>query len=165
MSRGRRGQAMVEFALVAPLLVLLIFGTIDIGRAVFAFSTISQAASVGARLVVPGLGLDFPPPNTADVIAAVRGRAGGLALAGAPAPNCNGLAPGSWGTPDSNTGWIYVNPTAAGTGACTDVSTIGGHQPVRVTVRYRFAPVTPGVVGILGGGIVLTAFATYSTEY
>ena len=160
----RRAQALVEFALVAPLLVLLVFGTIDIGRAVFAFSTISQAANVGARLVVPGLGIDFPPPTDAQVVDAVRSRAAGVALTAAPAPNCNGLAAGSAGRPPTGTGWIYVNPVTAGVDPCADVSTLGGHQPVRVTVRYRFAAVTPGAVGILGG-IDLTAFATYTTEY
>jgi Flp pilus assembly protein TadG len=47
--KEKRGQALVEFALVFPLLVLLIFGLIDLGRAVYAQHTLSEAAREGAR--------------------------------------------------------------------------------------------------------------------
>jgi Flp pilus assembly protein TadG len=50
-----RGAAAVEFALLLPLLVLLIFGMIDFGRAINAQITITQAAREGARvLALPG---------------------------------------------------------------------------------------------------------------
>ena len=45
-----RGQAIVEFALVIPLFVLLLFGLIDLGRYVYLNNTLSQAAREGARL-------------------------------------------------------------------------------------------------------------------
>jgi Flp pilus assembly protein TadG len=44
-----RGQAMVEFALVFPVLLLLIFGLIDIGRLVYTHNALSEAAREGAR--------------------------------------------------------------------------------------------------------------------
>jgi hypothetical protein len=47
--RGR-GQALVEFAMVLPIIVLLIAGFIEIGRAVFAYNTIANAARQGARV-------------------------------------------------------------------------------------------------------------------
>jgi Flp pilus assembly pilin Flp len=51
--RGRtasdRGAAAVEFALLLPLLVLILFGIIDFGRALNAQITITQAAREGAR--------------------------------------------------------------------------------------------------------------------
>jgi Flp pilus assembly protein TadG len=48
--RGARGQSLVEFALVLPIIVLLIAGFVEIGRAVFAYNTIANAARQGARV-------------------------------------------------------------------------------------------------------------------
>jgi Flp pilus assembly protein TadG len=45
-----RGAAAVEFALLLPLLLLLLFGIIDFGRALNAQITLTQAAREGARL-------------------------------------------------------------------------------------------------------------------
>jgi Flp pilus assembly protein TadG len=47
---GRRGQGLVEFALVFPILMLMLLGLVDLGRAVFAYNTITNAAREGARL-------------------------------------------------------------------------------------------------------------------
>lgn len=53
MSRERdRGQALVEFALILPLFVLLLVGILDLGRAVYAYNTLNNAARQGARLAV-----------------------------------------------------------------------------------------------------------------
>ena len=49
-SRQRsKGQGLVEFALAAPLIVLLIAGVLDFGRGVYTFNTVSQASRSGAR--------------------------------------------------------------------------------------------------------------------
>jgi Flp pilus assembly protein TadG len=45
-----RGAAAVEFALLLPVLLLLVFGLIDMGRALNAQITLTQAAREGARL-------------------------------------------------------------------------------------------------------------------
>ena len=45
-----RGQSLVEFALVLPLFLLLLFGLVDGGRLVYHHSVLSQAAREGARL-------------------------------------------------------------------------------------------------------------------
>jgi Flp pilus assembly protein TadG len=47
--REDRGAAAVEFALLLPLLLLLIFGIIDFGRMLNAEITINEAAREGAR--------------------------------------------------------------------------------------------------------------------
>ena len=47
-----RGQSLVEFALVLPLFVLLLFGILDFGRAVLAYNSISNAAREGARTAI-----------------------------------------------------------------------------------------------------------------
>lgn len=44
-----RGQALVEFALVLPIFVLMIFGLVDLGRAVFINNSLAEAARDGAR--------------------------------------------------------------------------------------------------------------------
>lgn len=46
----RRGQSMVELALVLPIFLLMLFGLVDMGRLVYANSTLSQAAREGTRL-------------------------------------------------------------------------------------------------------------------
>jgi len=50
--RRRRGQALVEFALVVPILLLLLIALFDVGRAVFAYNTLTNAAREGARLAI-----------------------------------------------------------------------------------------------------------------
>ncbi len=47
--RITRGQAVAEFALVLPFLVLLFFGLIDVGRAIYVGNAAAQAAREGAR--------------------------------------------------------------------------------------------------------------------
>ena len=47
-----RGQGLVEFALVIPIIVLLIAVFIEVGRAVYAFNTIANAARQGARVAI-----------------------------------------------------------------------------------------------------------------
>jgi Flp pilus assembly protein TadG len=51
MSQARdRGAAAIEFALLFPLLMLIVFGIIDFGRALNAQITLTQAAREGVRL-------------------------------------------------------------------------------------------------------------------
>lgn len=47
---AERGQSLVEFALVVPMFLLLLFGLIDAGRLVFANNTVSQAAREAVRV-------------------------------------------------------------------------------------------------------------------
>lgn len=49
-SKLSKGQGMVEFALLLPILVLIVFGVLELGRAFFAFIAISNAAREGARV-------------------------------------------------------------------------------------------------------------------
>lgn len=50
LARRDSGAAAVEFAIMLPLLLLIVFGIIDFGRALNAQVTITQAAREGARL-------------------------------------------------------------------------------------------------------------------
>jgi hypothetical protein len=49
---GRRGQALVEFALILPIFILVVMGIFDLGRAVYGFNTVNNAAREGARLAI-----------------------------------------------------------------------------------------------------------------
>lgn len=48
-TKGQRGAAAVEFALVLPVLVLLLLGILEFGRLYQVQTTLSQAARVGVR--------------------------------------------------------------------------------------------------------------------
>lgn len=48
----RRGQALVEFALVAPIFFLLLFGIVEGGRFVFYYQTLANATREGARFAI-----------------------------------------------------------------------------------------------------------------
>jgi hypothetical protein len=50
--RDQCGTALVEFALIAPLLFLLLFGIIDFGRALNYYNQVTQLAGQGARAAV-----------------------------------------------------------------------------------------------------------------
>ncbi len=75
---GERGQTVVEFALILPVLVLVLFGIAEFGRALSAYLTIQNAAREGARLAITGAG-------DADIEARVREKAEYLGGAGDPA--------------------------------------------------------------------------------
>jgi len=58
-SGRERGQELVEYALVFPLLMLLVLGIIEFGVVIFSFNTIANAAREGARCgIIPGTDLE-----------------------------------------------------------------------------------------------------------
>lgn len=73
--RGRSGQALVEFALVVPLLLVLVLGVVEFGRAWNVYQVITDAAREAARTAV----VDNPLITEDSVRGVVRhalGRAG-----------------------------------------------------------------------------------------
>lgn len=57
INMGPKGQALVEMAIILPLLMLLVMGIFEFGRAMYIKNTLTQAARSGARtaVVTPGL--------------------------------------------------------------------------------------------------------------
>lgn len=53
---ANRGQGLVEFALIFPILMLLLVAIFDGGRLVFAYNDINNAARVGARVAIVNQG-------------------------------------------------------------------------------------------------------------
>ena len=49
LKSGRKGQELVEFAIIFPLLMLVVFGVLDLGRIFFASISIANVAREGAR--------------------------------------------------------------------------------------------------------------------
>jgi len=74
----RRGTAVVEFALIAPLFLLLLFGIFEFGRVVMVQQLITNAAREGARMAV------IEGANTANIQTEIQNR-----LAGASVPHAS----------------------------------------------------------------------------
>src|ERR1700751_909881 len=80
---GQRSPSMVEFAIVAPILLVLLFGIVDFGRVIYIYATLNQAVNEGARAAIRDSAL--LPTNT-DVENAVKQHAVDVSLAN-PCPN------------------------------------------------------------------------------
>lgn len=50
LKRQRRGIAVVEFAVILPLIVLLLLGAVEVGRGVMVAHTLQEAAQAGCRV-------------------------------------------------------------------------------------------------------------------
>lgn len=171
--RQSRGQSLVEMALIAPILVTMLLAVIDFGRAAYDYATLSAAAREGARAaIVTGTS----KPDNSRVIAAVEKYAVGVALA--PGACVNDPAPAA-PVIAANTGLVYVgagngNTTpnapggqpAAGGGACgAVVPSFAGRNPLQVTIKYNFQPLTPFASQFFPSGIVMTVSSTMNTEF
>ena len=119
---------LTEFAIIAPIILLLTFGIIDFGRGLYLYITLQQAANEGARVAVRASYFVDPNggshtwPTDSDVAVAISGHAVIMNLANNPAcpngPLPNGGVPqGSPSKPAANTGWIFItDPSTAGNG-------------------------------------------------
>ena len=65
--RNRRGAAVVEFAVVVPIFLMMVFGMIEFGRAIMVQQVLTNASREGARLAV----LDSPTPTAGQVTTTV----------------------------------------------------------------------------------------------
>jgi len=70
--RKERGQSLTEFALILPVLVLLVMAILDFGRAVYAYSVVANAAREGARFAA------VSPNDSVGAVAATTAAAIGL---------------------------------------------------------------------------------------
>jgi len=151
MRRHSRAQSMVEFAVLAPIFFMLLLGTIDLGRAIYIYNTISDAAREGARAAVP---FDNPLPSNTTLVNAVQSKlGGGFTLTVDPCITQGGTCPGTPLTP--NTGYIWYS------------SNVGqlGHNKVTVKVTFLFQPWVPVIRDASGNGVTISAQSTMVTEY
>jgi hypothetical protein len=175
--RGQSSQALIEFALVSPVLLLLLFGTIDIGRAIFYYDTLNHAAREGARTAIKA---PFTLPTNASVLATVTTQ-----LIGAPVTAPCPQGPITSATPPANAAWLYItepNPPstvettpppnapggeypAAASGGCSAVKPATSNAPLQVTLRFNLILITPIVAQATANRLLITAAAIYRTEY
>ena len=82
------GQSLVELALVVPILVLLVMGTVEIGRALFAYVILEEAAQEGATYA------SREPADMAGIRARVMTSSNHPEVTGATVPNavCDNVA-------------------------------------------------------------------------
>lgn len=173
----QKSQALIEFALVSPVLILLVFGIIDIGRAVFYYDTLNHAAREGARAAVTAP-TALPTNNT--VLAAVTQQ-----LVGAPVSEPCPQGPITTATPPANTAWLFVTepnppafvevappPNAPGgeypavaSGSCSAVNPAAGNVTLQVTLQFNLVLITPIISQATANHILLTAVALFRTEY
>lgn len=68
LNRQSKGQALVEMAIILPLLLLLVLGVFEFGRAMYIKNTLTHAARAGARaaVVTPGIANAGPVTLNAD---------------------------------------------------------------------------------------------------
>jgi Flp pilus assembly protein TadG len=138
--RGRRaGQAVVEFALILPLFMLLVFGTLEFGRAYYDMHLLTNAARSGARLGT------LPGKVEADVNSAVSAS---LTAVGMTNPSTTTVAVTD-GTGATRSGGL----TAAQEG-----------DTVAVTVSYAFSFFSGHILPGVGSGLTLRGRCAFRHE-
>jgi Flp pilus assembly protein TadG len=73
--KTRRGQSLVEFALILPVLLLIMFGVVDLGRAFYISVVLSNVAREGARYAALN-----PTATATDIRQAALAEAGGAGV-------------------------------------------------------------------------------------
>ncbi len=69
MSRGEnKGQALIEFALCLPFLLLLVLGFVEVGRALWTGHAVSNAAREGTRSAAMTAGLAENDPRIQEIV-------------------------------------------------------------------------------------------------
>ena len=71
---GERGSAVVEFAVVLPILLTFLFGMVEMGRVLMVCHTLNNAARAGARIA------SLPGANNSAVLTAINNELNGTGL-------------------------------------------------------------------------------------
>jgi Flp pilus assembly protein TadG len=119
----RRGQGLVEFALLLPLLLLLLLGIIEFGMAVFAYNTTANVGREVARFAV----VHPEPTAIAEFIDADNGYSPELQR---------------W-TTGMVTDTLWITPTCTGSTALSST--------IQVTVTYTYHFITGPIILAVGG--------------
>jgi hypothetical protein len=144
-SDERRGQALVEFALVIPIFLLVIFGILDLGRAVYAYSTLNNAAREGARVALVDQTLSH-------IQTVASGHAVGLGIP-ATAVTVDYRDPDDPDTPNSCAIWLG-NPEPGLPVGCTAI----------VRVEYLYTAATP-IIGRIVGDINMAGESSMAVQF
>ena len=132
---GESGQALVELALVLPVMILIAMGIVDFGRVFYTYEALVNAAREGARYCA------LYPRNYATAVAA-----GTTPPSNDPATRITGELAGTVTLASASP--IIVNTSST---TCPASGTDG--QPVSVTLAAAFSPITPGLASIFGSPV------------
>ncbi len=150
---GRRGQALVEFALLLPVLLLMVLGVIEFSRSLDAVHSMSTLSREGANLAARGTPLDTVALTVLTNGGEIGlGRAGGVVAtevaidsAGWPIVRAQAFSPGF----SRASGLGTAGDTAFG---LHQAGLASGRRHYIVEIYYRFRPITP-VGALLGFGV------------
>ncbi|TMD67308.1 MAG: pilus assembly protein [Chloroflexi bacterium] len=153
--QNSRGQAMVEFSLLAGLLFLLVMGIFDFGRAIAVYINIAEAAHEGARQLVLRSNYSSTYPDSV-IINATLAKIGGGGMVLSEDPCLANPTPCSFPSIPTtpNTGYIWITPTRT-----------TGNNEVTVRVTYLFAPMTGMISNLTGAQFVMSAGSSMRAEY
>jgi Flp pilus assembly protein TadG len=161
-SRTSRGQALVEFALIVPIFILLLIGVFDVGRLVFASNDASHAARDAARFA------SVSPVDCDSIFYVVQhqsqlGAGVSVTVTYRAAPSFSSQNPG-WSNvcPAYNPATPYDNDPATGTMSAT-ATKIGGE--IRVSVSNPLSLATPVISTLLGGAITVNGSSTMNVTF
>jgi Flp pilus assembly protein TadG len=142
--RRQRGQGLTEFALVIPIFLLLVVALFDLGRAVFAYNTLTNAAREGARIAIVN-------QYTPTIVSRAKSQTNIVELDD-PSVSVTFWNVGTDGNPDISKG------------QCNNRVAVGCLVVVQFEATYR--PITPFISNILfGSGVTFTATSQLSVEY
>ena len=149
--RRSRGQSLVEFALVLPMFLLLLFGIIDMGRYVYMNSVLSQAAREGARLA----SVEASWIGSADVSCGKTGGATCPASVTTLRTHIKDAAnrmTAPFGNIPAGSVFLRCDASATPAGAWTDQTCVTHSSGARASVRVvmTFTPLTPFISEIVG---------------
>jgi len=140
-----RGQALVEFALILPLLVLLLVMAIDFGRVFFGWVALQNSARIGADFAAQHADAWDGVPNAIELKEQALYRE--QVVQDMQAINCDPPGGGTWDTGD------VPDPVFA---AFDD----GSHVAVGLTCSFRL--LTPLAEAVFGGPVTVGATADFT---
>jgi len=120
-ARGEQGQALIEFALILPLLLTLVLGGVTFGIALNNYLTLTNATAMGAQALSISRGQTTDPCTTAS----------GAVYGGAP-----NLTPANLKFTIVLNGKTVAGPNQAAPSCSGDQTDLVESQPAQVTVTY-----------------------------
>jgi beta-lactam-binding protein with PASTA domain len=146
-----RGQAMVEFALILPVLILLLVLAVDFGRVFFGWVALNNAARIAANSAASN-------PDTWDGTGTVADKNAYRAevLRDLQSINCAPTSGATWTTAS------IPDPTFTNITGTANAYELGDRVTVRLTCRFSF--ITPIVGAILGNPLVFNAESDFAVR-
>jgi len=167
---------MVEFALLSPMLFMMLLLTIDFGRLVYTYGAVAWATREGARLA------SLTPQQSSDCAVLQRVESVGRGFPIIADPNSirnntdpNNPGPGPAPTlPSAGQGFVYIYPAVAATPPDTNCDGIPANLPrptatgnvrnVAIQVQYGYQPLVP-LLSSFVPNITVRIISVVRTEY